>query len=259
MLSQEQYQHFQTFGFIVLRQVFTPDELATIDCEFEAGLNAAHAENPFDGSERHFAILTGAETPFFAHLPEDPRFYEIAEQLYGENCFAMTSDANRYVGDSRWHPDHNIDATKDCYGIKFAYYLDPVDAETGALRVIPGSHKDPLHSNIEEKIKTLGLDIRDLPAYVCTSDPGDLVAFDVRLWHASCGGRTGRRMCTVVYYKNPGDPSEEPGMRARAASCIKATAPRPFVNPHWAANVEGNSKRQGWLDRLRHWGFMETN
>ena len=30
MLGNEQYQHFQTFGFIVLRQFFTADEVATL-------------------------------------------------------------------------------------------------------------------------------------------------------------------------------------------------------------------------------------
>ena len=257
MLTQAQYQFFQTFGFVVLRQVFTKSELLTIDREFEAGLNAAHADKPFDGTERHGAILTGADTPFFAHLPEDPRVYEIAEQLYGEDCFSFCTDANRYVGDTRWHPDHHNDVQRDCYGIKFAYYIDPVDADTGALRVIPGSHRNPLHADIQDRIKELDLPIRDLPCHICESEPGDLVAFDVRLWHASCGGATGRRMCTVVYYKNPHSPEEDPGMRWRADNCVQATAPRPFVNPHWAANSKGSARRAAWLEKLRHWGFME--
>ena len=47
--------------------------------------------------------------------------------------------------------DHNADPTQDCYGVKFAYYLEPVDAESGALRLIPGSHKNPLHEDLREK------------------------------------------------------------------------------------------------------------
>ena len=50
MLTPEQLAHYQTFGFIILRQVFTPDELAIIDSEFERGLNAAFADEPFDES-----------------------------------------------------------------------------------------------------------------------------------------------------------------------------------------------------------------
>ena len=42
MLSNQQYQHFQTFGFIVLRQFFTPDEVTTLREEFEKGLDLAY-------------------------------------------------------------------------------------------------------------------------------------------------------------------------------------------------------------------------
>ena len=257
MLTQEQYDHFQAFGFIVLREVFSSDERAIIDEEFERGLDAAHADKPFGGTEHQGAILTGPETPFFAKIPENPRLYEVAEQLYGEDCFPITSDANRYVGDTKWHPDHYIDVKKDTYGVKFAHYLDPVEAETGALRVIPGSHRDPLYTDLWEKIKAPDVDVRGIPSHVCPSGPGDIVAFDLRLWHASCGGATGRRMCTVCFYKHAETPDEELGLRWRAGHCVQALAPKPFVNPHWASNPEGSEKRRQWLEQLEKWGFME--
>mgnify|MGYP001235738766 CR=1 FL=1 len=56
MLTAEQSQYFQTFGFIILRQFFSPDEVATIRAEFEKGLDAACADTPFDGSERHYPL-----------------------------------------------------------------------------------------------------------------------------------------------------------------------------------------------------------
>ena len=170
MLTQEQHRHFEAFGFIVLRQFFSPQEMERICGEFETALDALYAADPFDGSKRHSAILTGKETPFFAGLPENPRLYGIAEQLYGE-CFPITSDANRYVGDSPWHPDHSIDVEKDCYGIKFAYYLDPVGPESGALRVIPGSHRNPFWSALD-KAGTREAEIREVPGHVCASRPG---------------------------------------------------------------------------------------
>ena len=254
MLTREQHRHFETFGFIVLRQFFSPREMQRAGNEFETALDALYAGDPFDGSKRHSAILTGEETPFFAGLPEDPRLYGIAEQLYGD-CFPITSDANRYVGDSRWHPDHYIDVEKDCYGIKFAYYLDPVGPESGALRVIPGSHRNPFWTAVDDA-NTREADIRGVPGHVCASEPGDLVGFDVRLWHASCGGAAGRRMCTVVYYKSPQSAEEEKGMRWRAGHCVEALAPKPFVNPHWASNPGNSGKRAGWLEQLERWGFM---
>ena len=257
MLTQEQVDHFDTFGFIILRNVFTEAELATLNDEFERGLNAAYTDTPFDGSERHWDILTGPDTPFFASLPEDPRYCEVAEQLFGDDCFPITSDANRYVGNTRWHPDHYLDVSRDTYGIKLAHYLDPVVAETGALRVVPGSHRDPLYTHLEERIKAKEFEeIRDIPCYVCESVPGDLVAFDLRLWHASYGGAKGRRMCTVCFYVSPKGPEEEKGLRCRADNCVQARAPKPFVNSHWAQNVNGSEKKVRWLRQLETYGFM---
>ena len=188
MFTDQQLDQFNTFGFLVLRQVFSPEELATIEVEYENGLNAAYKDKPFDGSKRHWTKTLGPETPVMASLLEDSRFHVPAQQLYDEDVIGMCADANRYVGHTTWHPDHIADPNKDCYGIKYAYYLDPVGAQTGALRVVPGSHIYPLHQELEDMIKRCGLDVQDVPGYVCESEPGDMVAFDLRLWHASWGG-----------------------------------------------------------------------
>ena len=143
MLTQEQINHFQTFGFLTFRQLFSQDELKTINTEFEAAMTEAFRDDPFDGTRRHWLITMGPDTPFLASLLEDPRFCDAAEQLYGEDVFGIASDINRYVGDTRWHPDTG---SLDQYGVKFAYYLQPVTAETGALRLIPGSHEPTFHA-----------------------------------------------------------------------------------------------------------------
>ena len=263
MLTDQQLTHYNTFGFVVLRQVFGADELATIEAEYESGLNAAYPHMPFDGSKRHWTNTLGPETPYMASLLEDARFYMTAQQLYGEDVLGMGADANRYVGHTSWHPDHNTDPKKDCYGIKFAYYLDPVGAQSGALRVVPGSHKHPLHQEVRETITRAGLEIRDVPGYVCESMPGDVVAFDLRLWHASWGGSAGRRMCTFVYYHNPSEAAEEAATRNRAANSVKATAQYdrpddPLYPPHWLQNRDGSPIRQRWIDRLGELGFLAS-
>lgn len=264
MLTEQQVNHFNTFGFLIFRQLFSPEEMKTINAEFEHALTAAYRHAPFDGTYRHWVRTMGPDTPFFGGLLEDPRFYEPTEQLYGEDALGIISDANRYVGHTRWHPDHYVDPTEDCYGVKFAYYLEPVGAETGALRLIPGSHKNPLHSELRNNLDSYGLEICDVPAYICESEPGDVVAFDVRCWHASWGGAIDRRMCTVVYYKNPAGPEEEAATRKRASSSVKEpnNSGLPFethrdIMGYWAANHEGSARRQRWIDRERELGFLD--
>lgn len=261
MLTDQQIDQFNTFGFLIFRQAFSPAELATIESEYENGLNTAYRHKPFDGSKRYWTTTMGPETPLMTSLLEDARFHVPAQQLYGEDVIGIIADANRYVGHTTWHPDHNTDPTKDCYGVKFAYYLDPVGAQTGALRVVPGSHKSPLHQEVGDTIKRSGLDILAVPSYVCDSQPGDVVAFDLRLWHASWGGSAGRRMCTFVYYHNPQGPVEEAATRKRAAGFATTTAyfdrpDEPVYPPDWLENRPGSSRRQRWIQRLGELGFL---
>lgn len=261
MLDALQFQHFQTFGFITLRQFFTPDEVETLRTEFETGIDLAYAHRPFDGSERHWTPQMGPNTPFYAGLLEDERFWSIAAQLYGDDALGVGTDANRYIGDTRWHPDHGIDPNEDCYGVKFAFYLDPVDADSGALRLVPGSHKRPLHDDIRAYI--CGRESERIPAHICVSEPGDVVAFDMRCWHASFGGGQGRRMSTCVYYNNPATPAEEAAARKRAASSQTAPAQYnrpddPLFHPHWVSNPHSHPLRQRWIARLSELGFLKT-
>ena len=98
-------------------------------------------------------------------------------------------------------------------------YLQPVRADSGALRVIPGSHKRPWFDQLDERPPLryawaredfAGAEAADViesvPGYVCKSNPGDVVAFDARLWHASVGGSSDRQMCTLVYFNYPRPP-----------------------------------------------------
>lgn len=262
MLTQHELLHFETFGFVILRDLFTDEEMKTLSDEFETGLAAAYDHRPFDGTERHWTMMMGPETPFFASLLDDRRFYEPAEQLYGEDAFGVGCDANQYVGDTHWHPDHRIDPKDDCFGVKFAFYLDPVDGTSGALRLIPGSHKSPFHEEVRSSLERLKLPVADVPSCICSSNPGDVLAFDMRTWHASAGGATGRRMSTCVFYNNPRTEAEEAATRKRAESSRKTPArfhrfDEPLYHPDWVANPTGNPRRRRWIERMVELGFLD--
>lgn len=259
MLTEQEVHYFKTFGFLILRQVFDQDELKTINEEFEHALTAAYRHAPFDGTRRHWVPMLGSDTPFFAGLLEDLRFCRVAEQLYGEDVFGVACDANRYVGDTQWHPDTR---SPHQYGVKFAFYLKPVDAQSGALRVLPGSHICPFHDELRQAREASRLDLDEVPAFVCASEPGDVVAFDLRLWHASLGGGVDRRMCTVVYYNNPKTAEEERVTReqgrSNADTAVRFDRPAEPIHPrHWLANVHGNPRRQRWIDRMRVLEFLD--
>tara|TARA_B100001123_G_scaffold397584_1_gene480936 strand:- start:457 stop:1236 length:780 start_codon:yes stop_codon:yes gene_type:complete len=258
VLSEEQLFHFKTFGFLVMREVFTSHELHTLNTEFEARLESAYTHMPFDGTKRHWAPMLGVDTPFYSGLLEDPRFSEPAEQFYGEDVFGIICDANRYVGDTRWHPDT---ISHHQYGVKFAFYLEPVGAETGALRVLPGSHHQPYHDELRQAREEERLELAQMPAYVCESEPGDVVAFDLRLWHASLGGADDRRMCTLVYYNYPKNPDEETVTREQALSNASTferfgLPPQPKYPATWIANSTNHPKRAKWIETMKELEFI---
>ena len=61
-------------------------------------------------------------------------------------------------------------------------------------------------------------DRRNPLVYLCTCEPVDVVAFDMRCWHASYRDSESRRMSTSCHHKNPETAEEEKAARGRAAS-----------------------------------------
>ena len=193
-LTSEQVQLFETFGFLVRRNVFSPEEISKINKEFERRLITLKAEaDPKEESPTNNNWPNrNPDTPYIASLLDDPRIYVPSEQLVGEDCVPVESNANSYRKSTHWHPD-----TEDLYllRVKNVMYLQPTTGDRGALRVIPGSHKNPLHTDLLR----IGLDRsfhkqvsgsgnleegdligEDIPSYIFSSQPGDLIMFNQR-------------------------------------------------------------------------------
>ena len=269
MLTESQRVQFEAFGFTLLRGLLTPDELRTAGAEFDVGLARARAETEQRGIRKQLNWSNlGPDTPFLGSLLEDARFLGSAERIYDQEVVGFYANANSFDSDrTEWHPDTSNLVRR---GVKFAFYLQPLDEQTGALRFIPGSHKEPLHSDIrkiglKESNKGIidkeGLDIDEMPGYAARSQPGDVIAFDNRVWHASWGGGLDRRMCSVGYFAAPVTPEEEALMQELAGQEAGLVKAFPLVkrHPHWIANPDGSPIRQRWIDSLRHWGFVGFN
>jgi hypothetical protein len=86
--------------------------------------------------------------------------------------------------------------------MKTALYLDPVTRDSGALRVIPGTHlvdkfREALGPLVQHSQDELGVHGRDVPCVALESLPGDVVCFNHTTLHASFGGSNRRRMFTL--------------------------------------------------------------
>ncbi len=201
-LTEQHVTSFQTFGFLSFPGLLA-DRAAEIERAFEAvwdGRGRGHNGQAHDGTARSCIVPFIDQSESLSSLLDDPRIHAIAAGLLGDDFNYMGSDGNYYVGDTRWHSDgwH-----KEILHIKLAFYLDPLTAQTGALRVIPGSHRigdafaDDLQSQIRKSSELWGQEGNAVPAIALETQPGDLVCFNHNTKHAAFGGNTHRRMFTI--------------------------------------------------------------
>ena len=217
MLTPEQIAHFETFGFLVLRKVFTVDEIATIKREsdeiFSEGLGNTFphgrvALQPF--FERR---------PFMSTLVADDRIYGIGESLLGHEFFLCLTEGNLHAGDTFWHGGGMWD--EEARSVKITFYPEALTAATGSLRVVPGSHRrgspdlfEPLrHGNSDPDFRPFGMRQSDIPSVALELEPGDLAVFTEETLHAAYGGHDGRHQHAINFMENPTTESKEKDIR----------------------------------------------
>lgn len=201
-LTSQQLAFFDTFGFLAFPGLLA-DRIDKVIAEFEAVFAAhggGHKGQPHDGKRRSCIVPFPDRSEYLSALLDDPRIHGLAASLLGEDFNYMPSDGNYYAGDTGWHSDG---WNGKILNIKIAYYLDPLTRDTGALRVIPGSHKvgEPYAERLQRELprcqELWGIHGRDVPAIALETKPGDIVVFNHNTKHAAFGGSGWRRMFTM--------------------------------------------------------------
>ena len=154
MLTQDEVEHFRTFGFIVRRQIFSGEEMAGITSEFDDVLAEGRGYEPFDGKQRQAVQPFVEKRELLTKVVADDRIYLPLQQLLGEGFIWVGSDGNLYIGDTEWHGDRfqgedGDHQPWDYAAIKVVFYFDPVRADSGCLRVIPGSQRQEFGDHLE--------------------------------------------------------------------------------------------------------------
>lgn len=216
-LSSDEVARFETFGFLHLPG-FLADEIDALDRSFEELVEAdewrvVRCDRFYEASrtgceERPRVMVPGlvGETTC-ARLGRDPRLEAIGSDLLGEDTAMLNVAASIFSCDTHWHDDSVFTLTGGRQ-ILVMIYLDPLSADDGALRVIPGSHhrgpfRDRLRSGLPLRATPQsepgGQDPRAVPAHVLSVEPGDVVVVDLDVLHASFGGGPRRRLLTVGF------------------------------------------------------------
>jgi hypothetical protein len=196
-ISPAQQWHYETFGYLVVPQVFGPAEVASWGEALEGVLRNQRGGAAFAGqaSER-CTPLVEADPETFCPVLDDERLLAIVDGLLGaDSLYTGSNDGNLYVGDTVWHIDGGGWHSPPL--LKTTIYCDEVTEGKGCLSVLPGSHHSDYFKALYEAFyesRQLNLRMPDAPGRTpVPSQPGDVVCFDHRLWHSAWGGHSGRR------------------------------------------------------------------
>ena len=209
MTTAEQKAYFHTFGFIHLPQQFTPEEMEELTEEAD-GLWEEHREGRPLGENQGIQEFV-EKGPVMTRMVADDRIWGTVEAMLGPRFVWNGSEGNLSFTKSehQWHTDRQNEPDATTYS--FHLYLDPMRADTGSLRVIPGSHRPPLHDDLlpvneqatDTTMKVYGLSPTDVPGVVLESDPGDIVFFSQKIYHGVYGKQPGRRYLKLRFVAWP--------------------------------------------------------
>ncbi len=187
--------YFNAFGFIKLKHLFDEATMKKVT-------NVADRlwKNDFGGPPKPDTSLQQdrfvERSKTLISLIDDPRLFDGLQQILGRKLIFCGSEGNYGVAGSpsahHWHADRPGAAELTYLRIKVMLYLSPMTKANGALRVIPGSHREPLHQTLlpfnqrhtETSPVFFGQDGSKIPAYIIETNPGDVILFSQTLFHA---------------------------------------------------------------------------
>ena len=203
-LTKEQLAQFDTFGYLGFPGLLA-DRADEIIAAFEAVWakhGGGHDGKPHDEKARSVVVQFLDQSEVLSTLLDDLRIHDIAASILGDDFNYMGSDGNFYVGDTRWHSD-GYGGRGGLKHIKLAFYLDPITRDTGALRVMPGSHRvgepyaEQLQREVQKSGELWGIPGSQVPAQALETKAGDVLVFNHDIKHSAWGGSTRRRMFTM--------------------------------------------------------------
>ena len=214
MLTKDQIQAYRTDGYLVVENVLSARELATVRQVTDDLVAASHAVT------EHNQIYDLEST----HTPEEPRVRRIKEPhnvhpAYREIAFSkkiaeiltplmgpsgiryqtgkLNMKAAGYGAAVEWHQDWAFYPHTNDDLLAIGIYLDDCGPDNGPLMVIPGSHRWPIADHHSEGVfcgaidpTSAGIDFSK--AVMLTGKAGSMTIHHVRMVHGSALNTSGR-------------------------------------------------------------------
>ena len=195
-LTPFQLQQYDTFGFLIIRNYLSDETVEKL----RETLSRMKAE---ESGESDPLLHKGRVLGMFhkdalqLELFDDPKLHAIAVQL-------LRDEKVRFLGDeyasfstpADWHPDTPPETQYE--SLKFGFYLDDL-SRGGCLRVVPGSH----HPEYSQSVQAFR-DVQNPPseiegAYSCITNPGDLLIFNLKIWHQGTANQSGTHRRVIFW------------------------------------------------------------
>ena len=255
MITKEQIAHFETFGFLVLQQAFSPEEMEKMISRYEY-MSAREKPRIADaGDGKNVAEVIDylvEKDPELTKLAEDDRIYVTIEQLLGEGFIWTGSEGVCGRNQTSWHADRQGRNELNYMTIKVHLYLDPTTKDSCALRVIPGSHRAPFHEMLkplyyaENKTitKPYGVDGPSIPSYPFESNPGDVIFFNQCLLHSVFGNLDNERRYIALKFGSRIKNDED------IATLLRYKSDERIFRPHKAFVKSESARIRGMVEDL---------
>jgi len=205
VLTDQQIRFFNTFGYLVFKNLFSKDEIEGIARDFDGAMSRFGTDTMVSGVLRRHLHAPIEHSRNLSALLDDDRVLTIATSLLGPDFNYVGGDGTVDAGDTGWHIDGNWG---EHFAAKMIFFLDPVRRDTGCLRIVPGSQRPNHHIRAyridpNRSRELFGIDPRDFPGNVpLEADPGDGIIFNHDLYHALFGGPSSRREFTLNLTKH---------------------------------------------------------
>jgi len=188
-------EQFDRDGFLIIRGALTSDEVAFYQDALDSVYKAAEADGRIAAGASMHQLSAVANCPDAAGLLDHPAAFPYVWSILGWNVHVYHShlDVHPQLPARRpfrfeWHQDggrqnREIETEpRPRLSVKLAYWLSDVSqAGRGNFKVVPGSHltnwiSGPPRRDVEWPDPEGAIEV--------TANPGDVVLFDRRLWHA---------------------------------------------------------------------------
>jgi len=216
-LSPDQLERYHSDGFLIIRNVLSPSEIAELDKEAERLMGRTDLidtdnircrwQNHFETGECRFDCFDPVLdlSPLCGKIARDERIIDLVSQLFGERACLFKDKLIFKPPGAKGYDMHQDYISWESFPATFLTVIvaiDPADTSSGATEVFPGYHQRGSLSPKDGMYHTLAADAVDLAKGVTLDlQPGDLGIFSGYTPHRSGPNRSqqSRRLLYLSY------------------------------------------------------------